>query len=226
MKMNEMLKIVLPSIITAAVSIIAIIVSYLSSRNSLKRSHENNVESMHFSQKDKVADQIAEKAAALLTKCNPNSLNTVINDIIPRKISHEENRKIRKDLLQLSDDIQTLSNIIKMLSYSIFDSKQYLMKFEALANQLDLVVEMCSVMLLKLSNIYSSMTPEGEIRNVNVMDEVRSLERNFSEEYKEPYIILSALLSDMIWYIRDLSIPSEKKHMQKKNQNRKKKKNS
>ena len=85
------------------------------------------------------------------------------------------------------------------------------MKFEALANQLDLVIEMCSAMLLKLSNIYSSMTPEGEIGNINVMDEVRSLERSFSEEYKELYINLSVLLSDMIWHIRDLLIPSEKK---------------
>ena len=45
----------------------------------------------------------------LLTECNPNTLNTVINDIIPRESAHEENRVMRARLLGISDEIQTLT---------------------------------------------------------------------------------------------------------------------
>ena len=89
---------------------------------------------MRFTQKEKVADQIAEKAAILLTKCDPNVLNTVINEIVPRPISHEENGKIRRYLLGIADEIQTYSNVIKMLSYSIFDSEEMLRKLEKVWN--------------------------------------------------------------------------------------------
>ena len=90
---------------------------------------------MRFTQKEKVADQIAEKAAILLTKCDPNVLNTVINEIVPRPISHEENGKIRRYLLGIADEIQTYSNVIKMLSYSIFDSEEMLRKLEKVWNE-------------------------------------------------------------------------------------------
>lgn len=46
---------------------------------------------------------------------------------------------------------------------------------------------------------------------MNIMEELRSLERNFSEEYKEPFTALSIALSDMVWYIRNQSIPNDKK---------------
>lgn len=214
--MNNIILTILPSVITATVSALAIIVSYKSSKRTLTVSQSNNIDNMRFSQKDKVADQIAEKAAALLSKCNPNTLNTLINDIVPHRITHEENRIIRTRLLGVSDDIQTLCNIIKMLTYSIFDTKEMLYKFEDLANKLDDIETRCSKMLFELSNIYASMTPEGEIRNINIMEELRSLERNFSEEYKKPYVELSAALSDMIWYIRKQSIPTADKEKQKK----------
>lgn len=207
---TNIIQTILPSCITATVSILAIIVSYISSRHSLKMSINNNIYNMHFSQKEKVADQISEKAAVLLTKCNPNTLNTLINDIVPREISHEENRVIRAHLLGISDEIQTLSHIIKMLTYSIFDTEEMLYKFEDLSKKIDDVESMCSNMLLNLSNIYTSMTPEGRIRNMNIMEEVRSLERSFSEEYKVPFITLSVALSDMIWYIRKQSVPTKK----------------
>lgn len=148
--MDELIKTILPSIITATVSILAIIISYMSSRHSLKSSYTNSVNNMRFSQKEKVADQVSEKAAMLLTKCNPNTLNTVINDIVPREISHEENRVIRARLLGISDEIQTLSHIIKLLTYSIFDTEEMLSKFADLANKLDNVETQCSQMLFNL----------------------------------------------------------------------------
>ena len=79
---------VLPTLITAFVSTIAMITSYKASKNAQKQSYDNNVDSMRFTQKEKVADQIAEKAAILLTKCDPNVLNTVINEVVPRTIGY------------------------------------------------------------------------------------------------------------------------------------------
>lgn len=209
---------VLPSIITASVSALAIIVSYKSSKRSLAMSQDNNIDNMRFSQKDKVADQIAEKSAMLLSKCNPNTLNTLINDIVPNRITHEENRIIRNRLLGVSDEIQTLCNVIKMLTYSIFDTEEMLTRFENMSNKLDEVESLCSNMLLELTHIHSSMTPEGEIRNINIMEELRSLERSFSEDIRDPYIELTAVLSDMIWYIRKEAIPKERDQMIKKKQ--------
>ena len=91
---------ILPALITALVSIIAMITSYKASKNTQKQSYNNNVDSMRFTQKEKVADQIAEKSAILLTKCDPNVLNTIINEIVPRPISHEENGNIRRYLFR------------------------------------------------------------------------------------------------------------------------------
>ena len=126
MDTEKILENVLPALITGFVSIIALITSYKAAKNSSKQSYNNNVDSMKFTQKEKVADQLAEKAAILLTKCDPNVLNTLINEIVPRSISHEENANIRRRFLGISDEIQTLSNIIKMLTYSIFDSEEFL----------------------------------------------------------------------------------------------------
>lgn len=207
MKNQELLLNILPTLITAFVSIIAMITSYKAAKNSTKQSYNNNVDSMRFTQKEKVADQISEKAAILLTKCDPNVLNTVINEIVPRNISHEENANIRKYLLGISDDIQTYSNIIKMLTYSIFDSEEMLRKLENIGHKLDDVNNKCSHMLLRLAEIYTAMTPEGRIKGINVMESKLELERNFSEDYKETYIQLHLAISELVWFIRQQSIP-------------------
>lgn len=211
-----------PSLLTAFVSSIAIISSYKSSRNSSKQAYSNNVDNMRFTQKEKVADQIAEKSAILLTKCDPNVLNTIINEIVPRRISHEENRLMRTRLLGISDEVQTLSNIIKMLTYSIFDDENMLNKLDDIGGNLDAICSKVSDMVLKLCEIYTSMIPEGSIMNLNVMEEIKKLEREFSENYKEPYIQLHLALSDLIWYIRKQSIPAN----EKKRKHRKKSKNN
>lgn len=112
---------VLPTLITAFVSTIAMITSYKASKNTQKQSYDNNVDSMRFTQKEKVADQIAEKAAILLTRCDPNVLNTVINEVVPRTISHEENGNVRRYLLGIADEIQTYSNVIKISRYIYCD---------------------------------------------------------------------------------------------------------
>lgn len=212
---------VLPALITAFVSTIAMITSYKASKNAQKQSYNNNVDSMRFTQKEKVADQIAEKAAILLTKCDPNVLNTVINEIVPRPISHEENGKIRRYLLGIADEIQTYSNVIKMLSYSIFDSEEMLRKLEKVWNVMDAVDDKCSEMLLKLAEIYTAMTPEGNIKGMNIMEEKLKLERSFSEEYRELYCQLHESISDLVWYIRQQSIPNDKNRTKKKQKKKK-----
>ncbi len=209
---------IIPTLITALVSIIALITSYKAAKNSAKQSYNNNVDSMKFAQKEKVADQLAEKSAILLTKCDPNVLNTVINEITPRTISHEENAIIRKYLLGISDEIQTLTNIIKMLAYSIFDNEIMLNKIGDIGKKLDEVNKQCSNMLLSLTNLYTSMTPEGNIRNINIMEEKSRIEQEFSSTYRENYIQLHVSLSDLIWYIRNQSIPN----VSSKNKKRKK----
>ncbi len=209
MDIEKILENILPALITGFVSVIALITSYKAAKNSSKQSYNNNVDSMKFTQKEKVADQLAEKAAILLTKCDPNVLNTLINEIVPRSISHEENANIRRRFLGISDEIQTLSNIIKMLTYSIFDNEEFLKKLEDIGNKLDAVNCKCSEMFLRLVEIYTAMTPEGRIKNISIMDEKLRLEREFSEGYREMYIQLHLSLSDLIWYIRQQSIPKD-----------------
>lgn len=200
---------VLPALITGFVSMLALITSYKAAKNSSKQSYNNNVDSMRFTQKEKVADQLAEKSAILLTKCDPNVLNTLINEIVPHSISHEENANIRRRLLGVSDEIQTLSNIIKMLTYSVFDSEEFLQKLEDIGNKLDVVNEKCSAMILRLTEMYTAMTPEGRIKNINVMEAKIILEKSFPVEYRENYMQLYLALSDLIWYIRQQSIPKD-----------------
>lgn len=209
MDMEKILVSVLPALITGFVSMLALITSYKAAKNTVKQSYNNNVDSMKFTQKEKVADQLAEKSAVLLTKCDPNVLNTLINEFVPRPISHEENANIRSKLLSVSDEIQTLSNIIKMLTYSVFDSKEFLQKLEDVGNKLDVVNKKCSAMILKLADIYTAMTPEGRIKNINVMEEKLKSEKGFPEKYREHYEQLHLALSDLIWYIRKQSIPKD-----------------
>lgn len=209
MDIEKIIVSILPALITGFVSMIALITSYKAAKNASIQSYNNNVDSMRFTQKEKVADQIAEKAAILLTKCDPNVLNTVINEIVPRSISHEENANIRRRLLGISDEIQTLSNIIKMLTYSIFDSDEFLEKLENVGNIMDDVNSRCSELLLRLAEIYTAMTPEGAIKGINIMDEKKKLECGFPEEYGKIYADLHLALSGLVWYIRRQSIPKD-----------------
>ena len=96
-----------------------------------------------------------------------------------------------------------------MLSYSIFDSEEMLKKLEIVWSEMDAVDKMCSEMLLRLAEIYTSMTPEGNIKGMNVMVEKEKLERNFSEKYSELYCQLHISISDLVRYIRCQSIPEK-----------------
>jgi len=92
----ELLKAIIPSVITAVVAIIALITSALSSHKATKATYNNNINNMRFTQKEKISDQIIEKASILLTKSDPNYLNTIINGITPMEISDSEFTSIQK----------------------------------------------------------------------------------------------------------------------------------
>lgn len=68
MNMKKILVSVLPALITGFVSMLALITSYKATKNTAKQSFSNNVDSMKFTQKEKVADQLAEKNSLMLHK--------------------------------------------------------------------------------------------------------------------------------------------------------------
>ena len=70
----ELLKAIIPSAITAVVAIIALITSAYSSHKATKTSYSNNIDNMRFTQKEKISDQIIEKASILLTKTEKKSI--------------------------------------------------------------------------------------------------------------------------------------------------------
>lgn len=82
----ELLKAIIPSVITASVAIIALVTSSYSSKKATQISYSNNIDNMRFTQKEKLSDQIIEKTSLLLTITDPNYLNTIINKITPKEI--------------------------------------------------------------------------------------------------------------------------------------------
>lgn len=56
----------------------------------------------------------------------------------------------------------------------------------------------------------------GEIKGINVIEAKQELERGFSEEYREIYIQLHLAISDLVWFIRQQSIPIDRNKKQKK----------
>lgn len=203
----EFFKVILPSAITAFVSIIALIINYKSSKNNIKHNNDITYKNMNFTQKEKVADELIEKSSRLMTLCDPNALNTIINDLVLESISHSDNAKIRKKLLSYGDEIQTLTHIIKLNHYSIsYSSKEELKQFEIVSYVMDEVCKKCNDMLYKLSKIYNLLVPEGRLDNRNVMQEKLILEREFSESYPKLYSELSSQLIYTVAKIRNSAL--------------------
>lgn len=203
MDYNELLKGILPSMITAFVSIIALTINYKSSKNNIKHNNVITDKNMNFTQKEKVADELIDKSSRLMTLCDPNVLNTIINDLVPKIISHDENARIRKKLLSYGDEIQTLTHIIKLNHYSISNNTlEEVEQFSIISNVMDEVCKRCNDMLFRLSKIYNLLTPEGRLDNKNVMQEKTILEREFSNSYPELYEELCVQLIYTIAQIR------------------------
>lgn len=202
----ELLKAIIPSLITAAVAIIALITSAYSAKKATETSYSNNIDNMHFAQKEKISDQIIEKASALITKTDPNYLNTVINEITPKEISDLEFTSIQTRLLSITDDIQTLSTNIKMLSYSIRESETETLIFKTFS-EMDSIHNEVQEMIMQLIKIYLALTPNGNIEDLSVMPEKYKLEKSFSETYPPIYTDFVVDMMQLIEMLKKNSIP-------------------
>lgn len=205
----ELLKAIIPSIITAVVAIIALITSAYSSHKATKTSYSNNIDNMRFTQKEKISDQIIEKSSVLLTKSDPNYLNTIINEITPREITVTEFTNIQKQLLSIIDEVQTLSTNIKLLSYAIKDSDSEELIYK-IYEEMDLVHNQIQNMILQLIQLYLALTPNGNIKNIVVMPEKYKLEKSFSETYPKIYEDLSVDIILLVEILKKKSIPQSK----------------
>lgn len=203
----ELLKAIIPSVITAAVAMVALITSAISSRKTNQTSYKNNIENMRFTQKEKISDQIIEKAAVLFTKTDPNYLNTLINEITPVSITEQDYIAIQNRLLGLTDEIQTLSNTIKMLSFSLQDKETESLR-NRLFEEMDMLHSEIHDMIMQLLKLYIALTPNGNINNIVVLSEKKKLEKAFSEKYSKMYVDAYIDVIDLITYIKQHSIPN------------------
>ncbi len=205
----ELLKTIIPPVITAVVTIIALITSAYSSYKATKTSYSNNIDNMRFTQKEKISDQIIEKSSILLTKSDPNYLNTIINGITPIKISDSEFTGIQNQLLSITDEIQTLSINIKLLSYTIRDINSEKLIYK-IYDEMDLIHIEVQDMILQLIQLYLALTPNGNIKNITVMSEKYKLEKDFSEKYPKIYTELSIDIISLVEMLKKNSIPQSK----------------
>lgn len=205
----ELLKAIIPSVITASVAIIALITSAYSSKKATETSYSNNIDNMRFTQKEKISDQIIEKASLLLTITDPNYLNTIINKITPKEITDSEFTEIQSSLLSVSDNIQTLSTNIKLLSYSVREPQTEEIIFK-IFNEMDSIHKQVDDMIMQLVKIYCALTPNGNIENITVMAEKYKLETSFSETYPEYYKDFSVDMILLVELLKKNSIPHNK----------------
>ncbi len=202
----ELLKAIIPSVITASVAIIALITSAYSSKKATETSYSNNIDNMRFTQKEKISDQIIEKASSLLTITDPNYLNTIINKITPKEITNSEFTKIQRQLLSITDDIQTLATNIKLLSYAVKDAES-IQLIGKIYGEMDSAHDQIHDMILKLIQLYLALTTNGNIKNINVMAEKYKLEISFSETYPSSYVDLSEDIINLVDILKKKSIP-------------------
>lgn len=205
----ELLKAIIPSIITASVAIIALVTSAYSSKKATQTSYSNNIDNMRFTQKEKISDQMIEKASLLLTVTDPNYLNTIINKITPKAITDSEFTEIQNSLLSVSDNIQTLSTNIKLLSYAVKDAES-MQLIGKVYNEMDAIHKQVEDMILKLIKLYRALTPKGNVENINVMAEKYKLEISFSKTYSPFYVNFSEDIINLVDILKKNSIPQNK----------------
>ena len=205
----ELLKAIIPSVITASVAIIALVTSAYSSKKATQISYSNNIDNMRFTQKEKLSDQIIEKTSLLLTITDPNYLNTIINKITPKEITDFEFTEIQTKLLSVPDNIQTLSKNIKLLSYSIREPQTQEIIFK-IFDEMDYLHKQVEDMIMKLIKIYCALTPNGNIENITVMAEKYKLETSFSKTYPKYYEDFSVDMVLLVETLKKNSIPQNK----------------
>jgi len=188
------LALILPSLIAGIISIVSIINNYRSSKL-------NHIRSMVFTQKEKVVDQFIEKSSELIAISDPLVLNTKINEFTPTIISHREFMLIMQDLMSIDNRVQTLSSIIKLHTWSVYE-KNTIKELGDMFSAVDEVQKLIQDMILKLIKLHSSNTKEGEFLRINPMEIKENLEKDFSENYREPYIVMVVSITNVTKLLR------------------------
>lgn len=202
----DLLKAIVPSIITATVAVIALITAAVSSKKATQMSYNNNIDNMRFVQKEKISDQFIERSSTYINKTDPNRLNTMINMLVPRVLTESEFSYEQEKLLSITDDIQTTATIIKMLLYAVLDEENKDIVY-TIFSQMDQAHSEIHDMILELNQLYLAMTPKGNIENIEIMPEKYKLERSFSEKYSGLYTDLAANIIKMTRLLKENSIP-------------------
>lgn len=177
------LALILPSLIAGVIAIVSLVTN---SRNS----KTNQLRDMVFAQKEKVADQFVERGSELIAITDPLLLNAKINAYTPTTIPHSQFMVIMQELLSIDTNVQTLSNTIKLHTWSIY-TEETLAEIGDMFTSIDVVQELIRNMIQELIALHSSNTQEGRFKKSQPMVEKQELERGFAESYREPYISMS-----------------------------------
>lgn len=203
---------ILPSLIAGIISIVSIITNYRSSKM-------NNFRNMVFTQKEKVVDQFIEKSSELIAISDPLVLNAKINEFTPTIISHREFMSIMQELMSIDNRVQTLSSIIKLHTWSIYE-KNTIKEIGDMFSAVDEVQKLIQEMILKLIKLHSSNTKEGEFLRIDPMKIKDDLEKEFSEKYREPYIVMVVSITNVAKLLRIEAVNLNGNKKQKKNRNK------
>ncbi|MBQ7027431.1 MAG: hypothetical protein IJN14_03415 [Ruminococcus sp.] len=203
---------ILPSLIAGIISIVSIITNYRSSKM-------NNFRNMVFTQKEKVVDQFIEKSSELIAISDPLVLNAKINEFTPTIISHREFMSIMQELMSIDNRVQTLSSIIKLHTWSIYE-KNTIKEIGDMFSAVDEVQKLIQEMILKLIKLHSSNTKEGEFLRIDPMKIKDDLEKEFSEKYREPYIVMVVSITNVAKVLRIEAVNLNGNKKQKKNRNK------
>ena len=198
------LALILPNMIVGTISVFSIIINYRTTKY-------NHTQNMIFTQKEKVVDNFIEKSSELIAITDPLILNSKINEYTPTIISHSQFMIIMQDLLSIDNKVQTLSSVIKLHTYSIFEMGT-LNQIADMYKSIDTVHDLIQKMILNLIKLQSSNTEEGSFLREGINDLKNNLERDFSEKYKEPYIDMVTSITFVAKLLREdaKNIPQKK----------------
>ncbi len=198
------LALILPNMIVGTISVFSIIINYRTTKY-------NHTQNMIFTQKEKVVDNFIEKSSELIAITDPLILNSKINEYTPTIISHSQFMLIMQDLLSIDNKVQTLSSVIKLHTYSIFEMGT-LNQIADMYKSIDTVHDLIQKMILNLIKLHSSNTEEGSFLREGINDLKNNLERDFSEKYKEPYIDMVTSITFVAKLLREdaKNIPQKK----------------
>lgn len=197
------LALVLPNMIIGSITIISIIFNYRSSKVNLSQN-------MIFTQKEKVVDNFIEKCSELIAITDPLVLNSKINEYTPTIIPHSQFMVIMQDLLSIDNKVQTLSSVIKLHTFSIYEESN-INEIGEMYSCIDTVQKKVQDLILKLIKLHSSNTEEGAFLRENIRELKDNLERDFSIEYQKPYVDMVVSITSIAKLLRTEALQVKKR---------------